>query len=100
MEEPEFNYILDGFKITFYSSDQGKMPGLGSQKGSGKTSGKTSGKILSLIRNDRNITIPELSRQIGITERSIQRAIQILQKEHVLKRIGGRKIGYWEIIED
>ena len=92
MEEPEFNYILDGFKITFYSSDQGEMPGLGSQKGSGK--------ILSLIRNDRNITIPELSRQIGITERSIQRAIQILQKEHVLKRIGGRKIGYWEIIED
>ena len=40
---------------------------------SGKTSGKTSGKILEFIKENAYITIPELSKKIGITERSIER---------------------------
>ena len=44
-------------------------------------------------------TIPMLAEEIGITERSIERNLQKLQKEQVLKRVGGAKGGFWEIAE-
>ncbi|KJR97906.1 MAG: ATP-dependent DNA helicase RecG [Desulfobulbaceae bacterium BRH_c16a] len=64
---------------------------------SGKTSGKTSGKILEAILQNNSITIPELSILIGITERSIERNLQKLQKEGTLKRIGPAKGGHWQV---
>jgi ATP-dependent DNA helicase RecG len=36
---------------------------------------------------------------IGITERSVQRNIQKLQAEGLLRRVGGRKGGRWEVVE-
>ncbi|MCK4607879.1 MAG: putative DNA binding domain-containing protein [Gammaproteobacteria bacterium] len=71
-------------------------------KASGKrreSVGKASGKILAAIRDKSTITIPELAKLIGITERSVQRNIQKLQSDGLLQRIGGRKEGYWKIIE-
>ena len=47
----------------------------------GETSGKTSGKILEAILQNNTITIPEISIPIGITELSIKRNLQKLQKE-------------------
>jgi len=38
--------------------------------------------------------------RIGITERSIQRNIQKLQADGFLRRGGGRKEGYWEVINE
>jgi len=71
----------------------------------GKTSGKrrenvgkTSGKILQEIEKNDTITIPELALFIGVTERSIERNIQKLQSDGLLRRTGGRKQGRWEII--
>jgi ATP-dependent DNA helicase RecG len=64
---------------------------------SGKTSGKTSGKIFEAILQNNTITIPELSILIGITERSIERNLQKLQKEGILKRIGPAKGGHWQV---
>ncbi|MDR0764480.1 MAG: winged helix-turn-helix transcriptional regulator [Synergistaceae bacterium] len=65
-----------------------------------KTSGKgekTSGKILDACRGKNSITIPELASLVGITERSVERNIQKLQRDGLLKRVGGRKEGYWEV---
>jgi len=61
--------------------------------------GKTSGKILDACREKPSITIPELAEVIGITERSVQRNMQKLQKAGWLRRIGGRKEGHWEVME-
>ena len=61
--------------------------------------GKASGKILGACREKPSITIPELAVLIGITERSVQRNIQNLQKDGFLRRIGGRKEGHWEVME-
>ena len=65
-----------------------------------KTSGKTSGKIINAIRQNGHITIPELTQQIGITQRSIERNIQKLQAENKLRRIGAAKGGHWEVVGD
>ena len=61
--------------------------------------GKASGKILDACREKPSITIPELAELIGITERSVQRNMQNLQKQGLLRRIGGRKEGHWEVME-
>ncbi|MCP4680973.1 MAG: HTH domain-containing protein [Desulfobacterales bacterium] len=43
--------------------------------------------------------MPELAEIIGITERSIERNIQKLQKTGMIRREGGRKIGHWHITD-
>jgi len=63
---------------------------------SGKTSGKTSGKILTALKQDGNLTIPELASLIGVTERSIERNIKKLQEQGRLARVGHAKGGHWE----
>jgi predicted HTH transcriptional regulator len=64
-----------------------------------KTSGKTSGKILDILKQEEHLTIPELARLIGVTERSIERNIRKLQDQGLLRRIGPAKGGHWEVIE-
>jgi ATP-dependent DNA helicase RecG len=61
--------------------------------------GKASGKILEACREKPSVTIPELAELIGITERSVQRNIQNLQRDGLLRRVGGRKEGHWEVVE-
>lgn len=61
--------------------------------------GETARKILAALVANSSMTIPELSRQFGVTERSIQRNIQKLQDSGLLRRVGGRKGGHWEVIE-
>ena len=63
-----------------------------------KSSGKTSGKILTELKQDGNLTIPELSSLIGVTERSIERNIKKLQEQGRLRRIGPAKGGHWEVL--
>lgn len=63
-----------------------------------KTSGKTSGKILAALKQDGNLTIPELASLIGVTERSIERNIRKLQEQGRLRRIGPAKGGHWEVL--
>ncbi len=70
-----------------------------SGKSSPKTSGKTSGKILNAIRQNAEITIPELAIIMGVTERSIERNIQKLQNTKRLRRVGPARGGHWELIE-
>lgn len=70
----------------------------GFPKVSGKTSGKTSGKILDALKQDRELTIPELAGLIGVSERSIERNIRKLQEQGRLRRIGPAKGGHWEIL--
>jgi ATP-dependent DNA helicase RecG len=65
----------------------------------GETSGKTSGKILEAMRQNKEITIPELAVSVGVTERSIEWNIQILQRKGFLLRIGPAKGGHWEVVE-
>jgi ATP-dependent DNA helicase RecG len=58
---------------------------------------KTSVKILEACRERNTITISELAVLIGKSERSIERNIQKLRQDGLLKRTGGRKGGHWEV---
>ena len=62
-----------------------------------KGSGKSSGKILDLLKKNGRITIPELSKEVGIGTRAVEKNIKKLQDSGILKRIDGRKEGYWKV---
>ena len=46
---------------------------------------------------DNSKSIPEMAWATGVSERSIERYIQKLQKESKIKRVGGAKCGHWTI---
>ncbi len=64
------------------------------------TKGKTSEKILTEIRNNRKVTIAELSELVGVTTRSVERNLKKLQKSGLLECIGPAKGGYWVVKEE
>lgn len=90
------NFIRMSFPAPEKNEVKSKVENEG--KTSGKTSGETSGKILQAIRDNNQVTIPEMAEQIGITERSIERNIQKLRASGQLLRKEGAKGGHWEVI--
>lgn len=82
--EPVFKYELLGFWIEF---------SLGSDAGSEKSSEK----ILELLEKDNRITISQLASALNISTRAVEKHFSSLKKEIRLKRIGGKKDGYWEL---
>ena len=98
IQSPVFEYEASSFKFSLNAEALlKKISTNSSPTKTAKTSGKTSGKILAYIKENNEITIPELSQLIGITERSIERNLQKLQEKNKLKRVGGAKGGFWQI---
>jgi len=79
--------------------DSAKTPEKASEKRR-KSVGKTSGMILDACRERSTVTISELAACVGVSERSIERNIRKLQAGGLLRRVGGRKEGYWEVLEE
>jgi ATP-dependent DNA helicase RecG len=97
---PEFNSKFTGLMVIFDAGDidLSKYTSEKSVKESVKDSVKErSEEILKLIAQNQNITIPELAAIIGLTQRTVYRYVQELQKENQLIRIGSKKSGYWSV---
>ncbi|WP_162051214.1 MULTISPECIES: HTH domain-containing protein, partial [unclassified Lentimonas] len=60
---------------------------------------KTSEKIRRIIGTNNQVTIAELSEQIGVSTRTIERNIKNLQETGALRRQGPDKGGHWELID-
>ena len=59
----------------------------------------TQQRIMEGIRNNPNITHPQLMMKIGIGKTAIQNNISYLRKNGYIERVGSNKTGYWRIIE-
>src|SRR5665647_3603931 len=107
LEEPVFNF-QKFFKVTFkrdinvgkdVGKDVGKV-GLYVGKENETTELIVSdivAKTYNVIKENKTITIPELSKSLNISERQVQRIIKKLRDKMLLERKGGRKQGYWEV---
>ena len=60
---------------------------------------KGSGKILELMEENPNITIPVLAESLKISTGAVEKQISNLKKNNQLKRVGGRKDGYWLVVK-
>lgn len=68
------------------------------EKGSEKNLDDSYNKILILIQKTPNLTIRELSEELNISTRSIEKHINTLKKAGKLKRMGSRKEGWWKVM--
>ena len=71
-----------------------------------KINGKINGKInqsenliISAIKNNKYITIPEIAKKIKLSTASTYRYLKKLINSNIVRRIESRKAGYCEIIE-
>ena len=54
--------------------------------------------ILREMRNNPNITQPQLMEIAGIGKTAIQNNISFLRKNGYIKRVGSNKNGYWQVL--
>lgn len=67
----------------------------GGVKGGVKT---TTDRILAMIESDPSVTYQKLAREIGVTENAITKHIKHLTVEKLIRRVGPKKGGHWEIV--
>ncbi|MBO7127835.1 winged helix-turn-helix transcriptional regulator, partial [bacterium] len=60
---------------------------------------KTRAKILNLIKENPYITAVEMAEVLFITEKGLEWQLKKLRDENIIRHIGPKKGGYWEIIE-
>jgi predicted HTH transcriptional regulator len=55
-------------------------------------------KVLILLRANPRITSQKIAHTLGVTDRTIKRALKALRDAEVIRRVGSDKTGHWEII--
>ena len=56
--------------------------------------------IISAIRLNPKVTAAEIAMKLGVSSRAVEKRIKTLRENGVIRRIGGDKGGYWEVIEN
>jgi ATP-dependent DNA helicase RecG len=65
---------------------------------SGKSSGKTEDQVLKLLSDRPKMTIPDLSKALGITTRGVEKQVSKLRARGHLRHIGPATGGHWEVV--
>ena len=93
-----------------FTDNHGRLPSkkssgkteIGSEKSSEISSEKSSEKekegIIELLTKTPTLTIRELSEELGLSTRAIEKQISSLKKSGKLIRKGSRREGQWEVI--
>ena len=64
-----------------------------------RTDTTTNERILNFLATNPRTTQEELARMLGLSTRGIEYAIGILKKSKRLRKVGGKKLGYWEVLQ-
>jgi ATP-dependent DNA helicase RecG len=108
LKEPVFE--MDAFfRVIFYrdpryslKADRSQKAGESTEKKLGEKLGKRLGEnensILEIIAKNKFVTIPGLSKMLGISTTAVENNLAKLKAKKFLKRIGPAKGGHWEII--
>ncbi|MBD3317042.1 MAG: winged helix-turn-helix transcriptional regulator [Chitinivibrionales bacterium] len=55
--------------------------------------------ILTLISENTSITYDQIAEKVNVARATVKRAISRLRERGAVKRIGGKKGGYWEVVK-
>jgi len=88
--EPVFKEIANGVQLTFYKKKDVTKD---------VTKDKRVSNIINIIAKKPDITVDEIAKIVLVNRRTILRDLDALLQNNVIKRIGGRKTGYWEVIK-
>ena len=62
--------------------------------------GKSVGKILKLLGEFPEITRESLAAEVGLSVRGVEKNLAQFKSADKIRRIGGRKDGRWEVVND
>ena len=54
-------------------------------------------RILSIMKNNPSIKLDEIAQELNVSLRTIKNAVEALTKEQKVERLGGKKMGYWNV---
>ena len=57
-------------------------------------------RVLELIKAQTDISLSEIADRLGVSYKTVQRAVADLKKIGTIERIGGRRKGYWRVKEN
>lgn len=105
---PEYTVHPRDIMIMFKSNESEKVTEPAEfQKDFRKTSGRLqegipefAQKTFDFIKENPKITVEELAVKLGLSERTILSHIALLKNLNLIKRVGGKTYGHWEIISD
>ena len=55
--------------------------------------------IIDRISTHKNINVEELSIHFQVSEKTIKRDMAYLKKNKIIKHVGSKKTGYWQLID-
>lgn len=94
-----FGFSPNFLKVSFPVNNVGKNVGENVGKNVGEKLIKlseTQRRIISLIKSNKYITQAEISEQLSISTRTVERNMKKLQEGNIITRIGSYTQGYWE----
>ena len=56
--------------------------------------------LLRIVQKNPSATQKEIAAEIGKSERTVKSITIALQEKNILRRVNGKRNGYWEIVED
>lgn len=103
MLEKLLEALVEGIGLHSPSTDIStlKMSEKVSEKMSEKKNAKlpaTAAKIFAALSKSPDMTIADLTQLLGVSSRTIERNLKLLQSHHRLERVGAARGGYWRVI--
>ena len=100
---PDYTVLGDDLTVKFTALANAAIPnGHNDQKSvqkDGRKENETEQRILDMIATQKDISMSVMADQMEISYKTVQRAINHLKETGRIRRNGGKRFGYWEIIE-
>ena len=59
----------------------------------------TDERILSILSTNPRCSLDEVARVLEFTKRGVEKAVKRLRQARRLQRVGGKKLGHWEVLQ-
>lgn len=100
LPKPEILEIPGAVVVRFRAKAPGKAETTGKRGGNaGETLGKTPRDVLRLLREQPELSAPQMAERLGKSRSAIERAIKKLREAGLLVRVGPDKGGTWRVKE-
>ena len=96
IQMPEWNFDGSGLWVSFLFKNDQKND----QKDVQKKLTERQKDILSLLSSDGTLTIEEMSKRLGISEKTIYRELSLLKANGLIERKGSKTKGEWVVIRN
>ena len=60
---------------------------------------KTCEDVFNILKTNPRATLDRVAIAIGLSVRGVEQAVKRLKKANRLRKVGGKKLGHWEVME-